>query len=1282
MGAAFAAYKTQAGRNRFSGQARAHRKCYGDSLPRFFGAGFTPTPTTNGRDQSPAKSPMLYPPQSASRRAFAARSLSLVASLVCCCLFSFASPASAKTAMQAYVEAMQPGWNLGNTLDATPNETAWGNPLTTQALIHQIKAQGFKSIRIPVTWDTGNRLGPAPSYTIDPAWLDRVQQVVDWSLAEGLYVMLNVHHDSYWVRDMATNHDAVLAKFNAIWSQVAPRFRDHSDKLMFESINEPDFLNASDATKMSLLNELNTSFFHIVRNTGGGNATRPLVLPSFNTNSSQQWLDSLKATMTALNDPNLIATVHFYGFWPFSVNIAGVTTVNDAVVADINATVNNTYNTFIADGIPVVVGELGLLNWGPDSLSIERGEALKFFEIFTAAARAKGITWQLWDAGQLFNRTTYQWKDPELVDYYMQSLTTRSSTAATDLIFVPDGAPADAVIPLNLNGNTFVSLTSGATTLTPGVDYTIAGDVLTVKAGALAAFASGGYGEKAVLTANFSAGVPWKLHVRHNAAPALGAVSGTKSGALVIPTSFNGDLLATMEAKYVAAPAYPYPGPAEWTSFKGYDDAYLPDYTNNTITIKKEFFAATTNDAVDLTFHFWSGKKVNYRVTFQPGGGIIADPQELTIYDNQFYGGWGNWSWTPTNENSTEVVHSPTKSIAIDANPWSGSMLGNWMLPLNRPDYRTLTVWANGGAVGGQRLTVSAVYNWAGTGSSVLTDPLPANTWTKLEISLNSLGVTDSSLITGLVFSNNSGAPLPRYYLDDVRLTTAYPSTTVFVNGGAAPVVTSAISAAGVFNSPFSYAVTAINAPTSFSVTGLPAGLAIDATTGVISGTPSAAGAYVATVTATNASGSGSQTVAINIAPAPATIALSGLTFTYDGAAKSATVTTTPSGLPVSVTYNGGPNAPINAGSYAVVAAITDPNYAAAPASGTLVIQQAAATISLPSGSTPFSTAINASYNGTAQGVNLTTSPAGLPVTITYNGSTTAPTLPGTYHVVVTSADANYTGSVEGTFVITTTALVRYVPTINGDLDGSLQLLHADSFAVNGSGSVASDLLVPGTPTVRTNGNALFAGVVDATGAAAPTNYTVTLNGGAVVRYVVRRVDPIALPTVTPVAQPTGTREVTLNKASQTVGDFATVRSLTLNGNAGSVAVPAGVYGSFTVNGDSSLVLGVAGASEPAVYELQSLTLNGKASLQIAGPVKLKLANGTTFNGTVGSADHPEWLQLEIVDGSVTLNGGAIVNAIVTAPKGSVTLNGTLHGRVSAERLTINGSGVLADPTP
>ncbi|GJM69630.1 hypothetical protein HMSSN036_18460 [Paenibacillus macerans] len=109
---------------------------------------------------------------------------------------------SAKKSMQAYVEAMQPGWNLGNTLDSTgSDETSWGNPRITRELIQQIAAQGYKSIRIPVTWDS--HIGKAPDYTIEPAYLDRVEEVVNWALEAKLYVMINVHHDSWmWISHM------------------------------------------------------------------------------------------------------------------------------------------------------------------------------------------------------------------------------------------------------------------------------------------------------------------------------------------------------------------------------------------------------------------------------------------------------------------------------------------------------------------------------------------------------------------------------------------------------------------------------------------------------------------------------------------------------------------------------------------------------------------------------------------------------------------------------------------------------------------------------------------------------------------------------------------------------------------------------------------------------------------------------------------------------------------------------------------------------------------------
>lgn len=177
-----------------------------------------------------------------------------------------------KSSIQRYVEAMQPGWNLGNTFDATgSDETSWGNPRVTRELIEQIAAQGYKSIRIPITWK--QRMGDGPDYTIDPAFLDRIEEVVDWSLDAGLYVIINLHHDSWlWVSNMGTEHDEVLARFQAAWAQIANRFKNHSRKLLFESINEPRFSGSwgNDSPEyFKWLDELNTSFHKIVRESGG-----------------------------------------------------------------------------------------------------------------------------------------------------------------------------------------------------------------------------------------------------------------------------------------------------------------------------------------------------------------------------------------------------------------------------------------------------------------------------------------------------------------------------------------------------------------------------------------------------------------------------------------------------------------------------------------------------------------------------------------------------------------------------------------------------------------------------------------------------------------------------------------------------------------------------------------------------------------------------------------------------------------------------------------------------
>jgi hypothetical protein len=676
--------------------------------------------------------------------------------------------------MQQYVDAMQPGINLGNTLDAIPNETSWGNPPTTQALLQQYKAAGYKSVRIPITWT--DHMGPGPTYTIDPAWMDRVQQVVDWALDAGLYVMINTHHDSWqWISAMPTNHDAVVNRFTAVWTQISARFVGYPATLMFESINEPQFAGVDEPTARTLLDELNTRFFDIVRSGGGMNATRPLVLPCLHTNAGQANLDSLAATIANLNDPNLITTTHFYGFWPFSVNIMGYTKFNTPTIDDIVKSFDNVYNTFVAKGIPSITGEFGLLAHA----IVERGELLRYFEYVTQYSRSKRITHMFWDTGGLISRTTYQLQDPDLHSTMMRTLQGRATTADTDLIFVnSDEERREATINLNLNGNKFVSLNEGSTTLQQGVDYTINGAVLTITKQRLARYASAPLGQKTMLAVNMSAGPAWKLQVRYTGAPELSPASGTTGGNVVIPVAFNGDLLATMEARRAdGRPA----GPASWTPFKEWG-VFQPDYTNNTITLTQRFFDEEPAGTIDLKFHFWSGRVASYQLTLQSGGSSGGD--DLTIYDNNLAPGWQSWSWATVDFANTTTAQSAPNSVSVDAGTWGSLYLAYQGAPLDTSGYNTLTFWANGGSSGAQRVTVSAAVNFNGDGlPSYTIDSLPANTWQKYEIPLSALGVQGASNITNFGFMNTSGAPAPTFYVDEIKLSPAHSSTELQVAG-------------------------------------------------------------------------------------------------------------------------------------------------------------------------------------------------------------------------------------------------------------------------------------------------------------------------------------------------------------------------------------------------------------------------------------------------------------------------------------------------------------------
>ncbi len=261
----------------------------------------------------------------------------------------------------------------------------------------------------------------------------------------------------------------------------------------------------------------------------------------------------------------------------------------------------------------------------------------------------------------------------------------------------------------------------------------------------------------------------------------------------------------------------------------------------------------------------------------------------------------------------------------------------------------------------------------------------------------------------------------------------------------------------------------------------------------------------------------------------------------------------------------------------------------------------------------------------------------------------------------------------------TPAALVRHAPSVNGQVEGAVQQMLPESVTLNGGAIITGDLFVPGTPTLRLNGNPTFGGTVVGTGAPSPMTHSVTLNGGARLGALRTRSEATVLPTVAAPPPPIGTRSVALNNAIQTAGNFATLRHLTLNGNVGAVAIPPGIYGDFAANGGSGFVLGVAGATTPAVYAFQRLSLNGNSSLSVVGPVIVTLANTLTANSSLGSSVRPDWLTLQFSSGGLTLNGQTAAYAYVLATNGTVTINGQglLVGGLVSDRLTINGGGTL-----
>ena len=341
-----------------------------------------------------------------------------------------------------------PGWNLGNQLesnsDGTPSETAWGNPVITENLIKQVKAQGFKSIRIPVSYLS--KIGAGPNYTIDSKWLDRVQEVVDMCINNGLYAIINIHGDGYysvkggWLLcgEPASEQKTIKAKYEKVWEQIAKRFKNYDDHLVFESMNEEydGTYNNPNPEYYNNINAYNQIFVDTVRKAGGKNNNRYLLIPGWNTDINFTTGDCDTYTMEAKfvipNDSRIMISVHYYTPWEFCGE-EGYDTFykwGDSVKKFVkrrqsetlvNRQFDKLYNAFIKNGYGVVIGEYGSIDRTHKDKSNTTYRAY-FAEYVNYAAHQRNIVTVYWDNGYngkhgfgLFDRIKCTVTQPEII---------------------------------------------------------------------------------------------------------------------------------------------------------------------------------------------------------------------------------------------------------------------------------------------------------------------------------------------------------------------------------------------------------------------------------------------------------------------------------------------------------------------------------------------------------------------------------------------------------------------------------------------------------------------------------------------------------------------------------------------------------------------------------------------------------------------------------------------------------------------------------------------------
>ena len=335
--------------------------------------------------------------------------------------------------VQELVAEMKTGWNLGNTLDANDGETSWGNPVTTHEMIDTVKAAGFDLIRIPTTWE--KHFIDGDDYKIDEEWMNRVKEIVNYAFDNEMYVILNCHHETEWIKPTMAEVDGCLPKFKAMWTQIAETFKEYGNHLLFEGLNEPRIIGGENEwgggtdDNRQALNILNKAFVDTVRATGGNNSTRGLLITTVAAAVSDSALKDLEIP----DDKNIIVSLHAYT--PYDFTYKGgkdIFEYSESVGSSIDWVFDLIDSYFAEKKIPVIITEYGSVNKikSFDVVPNPRyAENVKWVTRYLERAKQSGIPCIWWDNGvhymgdELFgilDREELNWFTPDLIDAIMK----------------------------------------------------------------------------------------------------------------------------------------------------------------------------------------------------------------------------------------------------------------------------------------------------------------------------------------------------------------------------------------------------------------------------------------------------------------------------------------------------------------------------------------------------------------------------------------------------------------------------------------------------------------------------------------------------------------------------------------------------------------------------------------------------------------------------------------------------------------------------------------------